>query len=106
MTAAWIELTAAIVRGTPKLSGALCRQWPELFDGDDEETADRAAAICQRCPALQACGEWAGGLRHNQRNGVIAGQFQPWVSHPSELRKRINTNPKGTNDDEHAAADS
>jgi hypothetical protein len=96
VTAPWIELTAATVRGTPKLPGALCRQRPELFDGDDEETARLAAAICQRCPAFEPCRAWATTLRHNQRNGVLAGQHQPWVSHPSELRNRINTNPKGT----------
>lgn len=84
----WVELTAAILSGVPKLSGALCRRRPGLFDANDEVTADHAAAICRRCPALQACGEWAAGLRHNQSNGVIAGQLRPWVSHPSELQKR------------------
>jgi WhiB family transcriptional regulator, redox-sensing transcriptional regulator len=88
MSAPWIELTAAILRGTPRLPDALCRGRVELFDADDEETASRAAAVCRRCPARQPCSAWANGLAHNQINGVIAGQFRQWVSHPSEIRIR------------------
>lgn len=88
MNAPWIELAAAVLRGVPRLPGALCRRRPELFDADDEDAADRAAAICRHCPALEPCGAWASTLRHNQRSGVLAGEFTPWVSHPSELKRR------------------
>lgn len=85
----WIELVGAVLRGVPSLNGALCRNSdPRLFDGDDDETAERAAAICRRCPALRECGDWAAALRHNEANGVLAGQRREWVSHPSEARKR------------------
>lgn len=84
----WPELVGAILRGVPSLPGALCRQRPGLFDGDDDETAEGAAAICRRCPALQACGARVDTLRHNQVNGVLAGQRREWISHPSEARKR------------------
>ena len=87
MIAPWIEAVAAILRGTPRLPGALCRDRSEIFDAADEDTASRAAAICQHCPALQACGKWADTLRHNQASGVLAGEFRQWVSHPSVGRK-------------------
>lgn len=87
MTAPWVEAIAAIVAGTPKLPGALCRQHPALFDGEDQESADRAAAICQHCPAIEQCAAWAGGLKHNQAHGILAGEHRVWVSHPSVARK-------------------
>ncbi|MCA2248825.1 WhiB family transcriptional regulator [Mycobacterium intracellulare] len=87
MTAGWPELVGAILRGVPKLPGALCRQRPGLFDGDGDETAEQAAELCRHCPALRECGDWAATLRHNQANGVLAGQRREWVSHPSQRRK-------------------
>lgn len=88
MTEPWVAAIAAIVRGTPKLPGALCRGHSDTFDGDDEETAEHAAAICRRCPALQPCSEWSGTLPHNQAAGVLAGQYREWVSHPSVQKRR------------------
>lgn len=87
MTAPWVDALAAILRGTPKLAGALCRQRPDLFDGDDEEDAYQAAEICRGCPALHACAAWADTLRHNESHGVSAGRLRVWVSHPSEARE-------------------
>jgi WhiB family transcriptional regulator, redox-sensing transcriptional regulator len=87
MSAPWVEAVAAILRGTPKLPGALCRDRSELFDGDNEDTAGRAAAICLRCPARRPCGAWANRLAHNQAHGVLAGEYREWVSHPSVARK-------------------
>ncbi|MBZ4558588.1 hypothetical protein GBO17_14245 [Mycobacterium avium subsp. hominissuis] len=84
-----LELIGSILRGVPSLPGALCRNAdPTLFDGDDDETAERAAAICRRCPALEECGDSADNMRHSQINGVVAGQFRQWVSHPSQARQR------------------
>ena len=85
----WAMAVAAILRGVPRLDGALCRDRnPEVFDVGTDEDAERAAAVCRRCPALQACGAWAAGLKHNEANGVLAGQLRVWVSHPSERRTR------------------
>jgi Transcription factor WhiB len=81
MSAPWIELTAAIVRGTPRLPNALCRGRPELFDADDDETAAHAADVCHRCPDRLPCAAWADTLRHNQINGVLAGPA-PAVGQP------------------------
>ncbi|HME16033.1 MAG TPA: WhiB family transcriptional regulator [Mycobacterium sp.] len=83
----WVEAVAAILRGTPRLPGALCRQRAGLFDGDDNQDARDAAELCGHCPAREPCSAWADTLRHNQINGVIAGQRREWVSHPSAIRK-------------------
>ncbi|KAA1248763.1 hypothetical protein F0Q45_18765 [Mycobacterium simiae] len=96
MAAPWVELTAAILRGTPRLPGALCRGRTELFDADDEETAACATALCRRCPDKQPCTTWADTLRHNQVNGFLAGELRPWISHTSELRKKPQLTPRGT----------
>jgi WhiB family transcriptional regulator, redox-sensing transcriptional regulator len=91
MTAPWVEAVAAIVRGTPRLLGALCRERAELFDGDDDQGAREAAELCGDCPAREPCAAWADSLRHNQINGIIAGQRRQWVSHPSVRRPKSRT---------------
>ncbi|RFZ05437.1 Transcriptional regulator WhiB [Mycobacterium marinum] len=88
----WVDLCAAILRGTPKLPGALCAGRAELFDGDTDEAATRAMLLCRHCPARDPCGDWADQLRYNQAHGVLAGQHREWVSHPSQLK----TTTKGT----------
>ncbi|WCS20123.1 WhiB family transcriptional regulator [Mycobacterium marinum] len=92
MTAPWVELTAAVLAGVPKLPGALCTGHAELFDGDTDEAVRRAAQLCHRCPARAPCSEWADTLPHNRAHGVLAGRYREWVSHPSQLK----TTTKGT----------
>jgi WhiB family transcriptional regulator, redox-sensing transcriptional regulator len=87
MTAPWIEAVAAILRGVPRLEGALCRRRAELFDGNDDQDSRAAAELCGHCPARQPCAAWAETLRHNQINGIIAGQHRVWVSHPSVAKR-------------------
>jgi hypothetical protein len=82
-----VDLLVAILRGTPRLQGALCRAYPDLFDATHpiergqslKGSADaRAAAIriCQTCPALDPCGAWLDNLRPAHRpSGVVAGQI-------------------------------
>lgn len=91
MSAPWVELTAAILRGVPRLEGALCRRRAELFDGDDDQAARDAAELCGWCPAREPCAAWADRLAHNQAHGVIAGQHREWVSHPSLRREKATT---------------
>ncbi len=71
--------------GCPALPGARCRGKPHLFDpGRKGERAEvvaqrhaQATAMCQRCPALDACAAWIEGLRPSQRpHGVVAGQVR------------------------------
>lgn len=78
--AGWLELTAAILRGVPKLRGALCADRPHTFDVDDGPDGERtrtAVGLCQRCDALPACAAWVDTL-HRTRvpRGVTAGRYR------------------------------
>lgn len=90
MTAPWVDLTAAILRGTPRLPGALCRGRADLFDSDNDRDALDAAELCGRCPSREPCAAWAAGLRHDEAHGVLAGQHREWIAHPS-LRRETAT---------------
>ncbi|MCV7285354.1 WhiB family transcriptional regulator [Mycolicibacterium wolinskyi] len=68
----WIDLVAAIVRGTPALPGALCRGQADLFDAQWSSTASAAAELCHMCPDLAPCRQWAATERN--LHGVIAGR--------------------------------
>jgi hypothetical protein len=87
-----IRLLASMLAGAPKLSDAACRGRFDLFDdrrGDeDAEDAETrhaaAAAMCCRCPALDACTAWTARLRGRHRpGGVVAGELPK----PSRPRK-------------------
>lgn len=78
--APWVELIAAILRGVPKLDGALCADQPHAFDVDDGPDGERtrtAVGLCQRCDALPACAAWVDTL-HRTRvpRGVTAGRYR------------------------------
>ena len=81
------DLLAAILRGTPKLSGALCPGRHHIFDAEQGDQADReyaqhrAVELCQQCPALSACREWATTQR--DLTGVVGGE----VRHPRPLNE-------------------
>lgn len=74
-----IDLLAVILRGAPRLDG-LCRNRHHIFDAEQGDQADReyaqrcAVELCQQCPALTACREWAGTQNH--LSGVVAGQIR------------------------------
>jgi hypothetical protein len=70
-------LLAAILRGVPRLPGALCRDRGTLFtDHEGLDTAereyviDRAAALCDECPCLWDCAAWSS---KEKLTGVVAG---------------------------------
>ena len=74
--AGWLSLCEAILRGAPKLDGALCVGQDRLFDAADRERTRQAAAVCQRCPALAECRAWAKTLPRSTRPpGVLAGRL-------------------------------
>lgn len=84
--AGWVELTAAILRGTPALPGSLCRNRPELFDPQQHgELTDNAAyrhaqavEICRQCPVLAECRAWVDRIDPSRRpGGVIAARINP-----------------------------
>lgn len=85
MSAPWVELIGAIVRGQPKLDGALCRGHAPEFDGpeprdDPDDTAQRIAFainVCRCCPALRMCGAWFGALPVSDRPAGIVAAAAP-----------------------------
>lgn len=68
-----VELLAAIFTDLPRLPGALCRGLPGLFDAEDGAHVGRATAICDRCPDLDRCQDYARGRRG--LSGVWAGKY-------------------------------
>lgn len=74
----WLLLTAAILRGAPRLSGALCRGRAELFDGQTPEDRAAAAELCARCPVRRDCAAFARRTASWRERpvGVIAGRHR------------------------------
>lgn len=78
------RLLARVLADVPRLEGAACQGlWPAFESANPEENPDEVAyrhttalATCRRCPALDACAEWASGLRGRDRpDGIVAGQI-------------------------------
>ena len=71
-----IELLEVVLRGTPKLVGAACSNYPpELFDGGTRENRVAALKICQHeCPCQPKCLAWA-QAEPGALDGVVGGQF-------------------------------
>jgi hypothetical protein len=80
----WLSLLTAILRDSPKLSGAACagrtlHDPPQPFEDEDdlEYRHHRAVTICNTCcPVFAQCRAWVESLPPSQRpSGVIAGQL-------------------------------
>jgi hypothetical protein len=81
-----LGLLIAILSDTPRLPGALCRAYPDLFDATHAigqaamtrhlaEARAQAKSVCRTCPALTECAAWVESLRPSERpGGVIAGR--------------------------------
>ncbi|SBS79576.1 conserved hypothetical protein [uncultured Mycobacterium sp.] len=61
------------------MRNGLCRDRSELFDSEDPADAAEAVALCQRCPALTQCREWADRLdrRHRPPGTIAARHYRP-----------------------------
>ena len=81
----WVSLLADILRGVPRLDGALCQDRHMLFDppaqGEqlgDPSVHDRhnmALSLCESCPCLTQCAAWVDGLPDSKRPaGVVAAR--------------------------------
>jgi WhiB family transcriptional regulator, redox-sensing transcriptional regulator len=92
--AGWVELLARMLRDSPRLTGALCPGRHHIFDAEQGDQADReyaqrrAVALCQQCPALTACREWASTQR--DLCGVVGGE----VRHPRPADDAKRKKPK------------
>jgi hypothetical protein len=83
MTYDLTALVGALAR-VPLLAGARCRGRADLFDGSDGPEGERtrlAAALCNACPALAACSDWADSQPDNKLDGVIAGRLFAYAPH-------------------------
>lgn len=69
-----LQILERLLRGVPRLAGAACVGSYELFDSEDKGPREAARAICNTCPALEACQVWRAGLSESQRPyGTVAG---------------------------------
>lgn len=83
----WVTLLAEVLKGTPKLSEASCRNRAGLFDAEEgEHQVRRARSICLACPCLESCREWADSQRH--LIGVVAGRHHAYWEDQRRSEKR------------------
>lgn len=99
-----INLLCEILRGTPRLPGAVCRDHADVFAATVRRrdqpvhslAANRAAAraFCGTCPVFDACRDWVIGLPVSRRPaGIVAGHL---ASHPAMKRTAAQHNPEET----------
>lgn len=99
-----INLLCEILRGTPRLPGAACRDHPDLFaatvvEGQGSRQAgltaarEQARAICGGCEALDACTSWVRATPEARRPGGIVAGHAP--GHPAMKRAAGQHNPEG-----------
>jgi hypothetical protein len=80
-----VALLSKLLRGIPKLPGAMCRNHRELFDSADPDDTAAAVEICRSCPSLDACRTWAS--QQCRLFGVVAGTVH---HHPSDRPTKRN----------------
>jgi hypothetical protein len=80
-----VALLSKLLRGVPKLPGALCRGRGELFVSDDPDDTAAAVDVCHQCPELAACQTWA--AKQRKLFGVVAGRTYP----PQKSQPKGNT---------------
>lgn len=78
------RLIEAILADMPRLSGALCAGFPDVFDppvaysDDDKARVAFAKHCCRCCPALIECARWVDRLPRDRKPlGVTAGRLRP-----------------------------
>jgi hypothetical protein len=75
-----VTLLCCILKGSPSLPDAACRNQARLFDGDRHGgpvTAEAQQICLTGCRSYPECAAWINGLRPDSRpRGVIAGQFR------------------------------
>jgi len=79
MNAGYAELLDAL-RGAPALPGAACRGRSAEFDTVDTNQAQAAIEVCESCPALHRCRQWADSQPVNALHGVVGGRVYEWAS--------------------------
>lgn len=84
----WVTLLSEMLRGSPRLPNAACREHPELFDAvDDPAAVEAASALCETCCRdFDRRRAWADALPPNAIHGVIAGEHRDWPEPASRGR--------------------
>ncbi|NMO03126.1 transcriptional regulator [Gordonia sp. TBRC 11910] len=103
----WIACLVRVVDGLPKLTGAACRDRPDLFEAarvgetvEEVETRQiEAEMLCAACPVLANCRTWAQGERSDVGH-VIAGVRPPPRTTPTE-RPTLRTRRWDRQEDPH-----
>ena len=75
-----MSLMTEVLAGVPRLRGALCTTKRGHFaeaEGGNRVRVDQCISICGRCPALDACQQWASSERGLV--GVVAGRLHAVV---------------------------
>ena len=73
MNDVWLGILGAAA-GVPELPGARCRGRWEIFDAiHDPAAVAVATALCNRCPALIQCTEYANANK-TKLHGIVAGR--------------------------------
>ena len=66
-----------VLRDTPLMPNALCRNRSDLFDSDDFDDIAAAKSLCRTCTELRSCRAWVASLRPQHRpGGVTAGRWR------------------------------
>ncbi|MDW5610010.1 MULTISPECIES: WhiB family transcriptional regulator [Mycolicibacterium] len=72
-----IGLLHGLARHTPELPGALCRNNIGLFDSERPADVAASIALCERCPALRRCADWADSVDPRYLGGTVGGRHYP-----------------------------
>ncbi|OBF55060.1 hypothetical protein A5756_00760 [Mycobacterium sp. 852002-53434_SCH5985345] len=71
-TTAIVDLLAELAANTPALPRAACRRHRQIFDSTEPDDIATATQICQHCPELAPCREWADTQAPRTLTGVVA----------------------------------
>lgn len=101
----WVSLVRSVTN-PDWFSKGICRgEDPEVFFPPPSQRADKAREICERCPVMRDCGDWAtengiadgiwGGMTHEERRYVrktvrgIKREQTPQEAEAWDRRRRI-----------------
>lgn len=73
----WLVLLGLILRGSPSLPQAACRDCPEPFTSNRRDDIALAKSICQSCIEQPKCDAWARQQKRGDIVGVLGGVRYP-----------------------------
>jgi hypothetical protein len=91
----WVELLAAMLRESPALPNALCRNDAALFDGDDPADIADAIELCLCCPVLERCRAHHSKLPPKAVSGIVGGEYRPFPEKATSTRQTVGSSSHG-----------